>query len=127
MKKEKIEIEYLLYNASAPVLWNAIGTPLGMSEWFADVITVDGNMYTFTWEKNDQEAILQSQKHQSFIRFQWVEDEGLETYFELKIAINPITGDLSLFVTDFAEPKEKEDSILLWNQQIEQMKRKNGL
>jgi len=127
MKKEKFEIEYVLNNASVPVLWNAIGTPLGLSEWFADVITVDGNQYTFTWEKNDQEAILQSQKHQSFIRFQWVEDEGLETYFELKIAVNPITGDLSLFVTDFAEPKEKEDSILLWNQQIEQMKRKNGL
>ncbi len=127
MKKEKFEIEYVLNNASVPVLWNAIGTPLGLSEWFADVITVDGNQYTFTWEKNDQEAILQSQKHQSFIRFQWVEDEGLETFFELKIAVNPITGDLSLFVTDFAEPKEKEDSILLWNQQIEQMKRKNGL
>ena len=127
MKKEKIEIEYLLYNASAPVLWNAIGTPLGMSEWFADVITADGNMYTFTWEKHDQDAVLQSQKQQSFIRFQWVDDENTDYYFELKIAINPITGDLSLFVTDFAEPKEKEDSILLWNQQIEQMKRKNGL
>ena len=47
MKKKRFNIEYPLNNASLPVLWNSVGTPLGLSEWFADGVTVDGNEYTF--------------------------------------------------------------------------------
>lgn len=125
--KEKFEIEYGLKTASLPVLWNAVGTPLGLSEWFAEGITIDNNQYTFTWENHDQTANLLAVKTNSFIQFQWVEDEGSEVFFELRIAINPITSELSLFVTDFAPKNEIEDTILLWNHQIEQLKRKNGL
>jgi uncharacterized protein YndB with AHSA1/START domain len=127
MSKEKFEIEYLLKNVSLTVLWNAIGTPLGLSEWFADAITVNGNEYKFTWEKHDQIAKLVAIKPNTFIRFQWEEDTRTDAYFELTIAGNKLTGELALCVTDFAEPNEKADAILLWNQQIDQMKRKKGL
>jgi hypothetical protein len=127
MSKEKFEIEYLLKKVSLPVLWNAIGTPLGLSEWFADVITVNGDEFIFTWNQHDQTAQLVSIKTNDHIRFQWLEDIDSDMYFELRIAINKLTSELSLFVTDFSEPREKEDAILLWNHQIDQMKRKNGL
>ena len=58
MKKKKINIEYPLSNASLSVLWNSVGTPLGLSEWFADGVTVDGDEYTFCWEQYEQTAIL---------------------------------------------------------------------
>jgi len=38
-----------------------------------------------------------------------------------------ITGELTLIVTDFAEPAEVSDTILLWNKQIEQLRRKTGM
>ncbi|MDO9152396.1 MAG: START-like domain-containing protein, partial [Paludibacter sp.] len=40
MKKIKFEIEYTLKKGSLPILWNSISTPLGLSEWFSDGVTV---------------------------------------------------------------------------------------
>jgi len=34
---------------------------------------------------------------------------------------------LALIITDFAEPGDKEDSIMLWNKQIETLRRKTGM
>ncbi|MGB4415570.1 MAG: START-like domain-containing protein [Paludibacter sp.] len=127
MKKIKFNIEYPLNNASLSILWNSIGTPLGLSEWFADGVTVIDNEYIFCWEKHEQAAKLQQLKQHSFIRFQWNEDEGTDYYFELKMTVLEITGELTLIVTDFAEPAEVSDTILLWNKQIEQLRRKTGM
>ena len=127
MSKSLYTIEYLLNNVSPAVLWNSIGNPLGLSEWFADGVTVNGNEYTFSWEKNEQTAFLQQTKQNQFIRFQWEEDEGTDYYFELQIIIVPLTADVILMITDFAEESEKDDAILLWNKQIDELKRKTGM
>ena len=127
MSKSLYIIEYLLNNVSPAVLWNSIGNPLGLSEWFADGVTVNGNEYTFSWEKYEQTAFLQQTKQNQFIRFQWEEDEGTDYYFELQIIIVPLTADVILMITDFAEESEKDDAILLWNKQIDELKRKTGM
>lgn len=127
MSKSLFTIEYSLNNVSPAVLWNSIGNPLGLSEWFADGVTVNGNEHIFSWEKYEQTAFLQQTKQNQFIRFQWEEDEGTEYYFELQIIIVPLTTEVILMVTDFAEEDEKEDAILLWNKQIDELKRKTGM
>jgi hypothetical protein len=127
MKKIKFKIEYQLKSASINVLWNSIGTALGLAEWFADGVTVKDNEYIFSWEKNEQTAFLIQLKQNANICFQWEEDKATDYYFELKIDILEVTGDLALVITDFAEPSEKEDLILLWNQQIEVLRRKMGV
>ena len=108
-------------------MWNSIGTPLGLTEWFADGVTVSGNEYVFTWEKHEQTAILLQKKQNSFIKFCWEEDEGSESYFEISINVAELTGDSTIVVTDFAEPNEVDDAKLLWNQQIDVLKRKSGI
>jgi hypothetical protein len=127
MKRVKFSLEYPLKSASLNVLWNSISTPLGLAEWFAEGVTVKSNEYTFTWDEHDQTAFLIQSKQNSFIRFQWEEDVDSDFYFELKIVALEVTGDLALIVTDFAEPKEKEDLKLLWNKQIEVLRRKTGI
>lgn len=127
MQKIKFNIEFPLKNASLVVLWNSIGTPLGLSEWFADGVTVSENEYIFSWEKHEQTAILLHKKQNSYIRFCWSEDEGSEYYFEISINIVELTGDSTIVITDFAELNEVEDAKLLWNQQIEVLKRKSGI
>jgi uncharacterized protein YndB with AHSA1/START domain len=127
MKKTRFNIEYQLKAASPNVLWNSISTPLGLTEWFADGVTVNDNKFTFTWDENEQTAILIHSKPTVFVRFQWEEDFDSEYYFELKIATLELTGDLTLIITDFAEPGEKEDMILLWNKEIEVLRRKTGI
>ena len=45
-------------------------------------------------------------------------EEGEKTYFEFRILVDDLTGDVSLIITDFAEEDEVEESKLLWNSQI---------
>lgn len=127
MQKTEFSIEYPLYSSSSSVLWNSIGTPLGLSEWFADGVTVTENEFVFSWDGHEQTAVLQQIKPNSFIRFHWMDDENPDAFFELKIVTQPISGDLTLVITDFAEPSEKDDLILLWNKQIEELRRKTGM
>lgn len=128
MKKSKFKIEYELKSASVNVLWNSISTPLGLAEWFADGVTVNEETeYTFSWEQNEQTAHVIGAKTNESIRFQWEEDEGTDYYFELKIAVLEVTGELALIIYDFAEQGDKEDLILLWNKQIEVLRRKSGI
>ena len=39
-----------------------------------------------------------------------------------EIFFNELTKDVSLVITDFAEPDEIDDAIQLWNNQIEKLK-----
>lgn len=127
MEKELYTIEYQLNNASLHILWSMVGTALGLSEWFASGVTVEGDSYTFNWDESEQTAFLRQKKLNSFIRFQWEEDQDTDYYFELKISSVSITRDLTLTVTDFAEVDEIEDSIRLWNNQIEELCRRTGI
>lgn len=127
MSKERICLEYPIKNAPLPVLWTSIGTPLGLMEWFADGVTIIGDEYTFVWEKYEQTAKLLPSKVNSFIRFQWLEDTDTEAYFEIRIERQSISGQLSLLITDYVYPDEKDDIHLLWNKHIETLRRKIGI
>lgn len=127
MKKTKFNIEYQLKSASINILWNSISTPLGLSEWFADGVTVKGNEFTFAWDGNEQTALLLHTKPNCNVRFQWEEDLNTDVFFELKIATMEVTGNLALIITDFAIPSETADLTMLWNKQIEVLCRKTGI
>jgi hypothetical protein len=51
-----------------------------------------------------------------------MESEGDESYFEFKIQVDEITKDVSLIITDFAEEDEIEESKMLWENQIDELK-----
>lgn len=127
MKKKKFKIEYPLSNASSAILWNSIGTVHGLAEWFADEVNSDENNFFFKWDDFEQEANLLHFKPNSYIRFQWQEDKDTEAYFEMKIVTSELSNDLVLIITDFAEKSEEEDAILLWNKQVEKLKRTTGM
>jgi uncharacterized protein YndB with AHSA1/START domain len=124
----KYDLEYTL-NCSPKVLFSRLSTPEGLSEWFANEVKVEGNLFTFHWSKTESKAILASLKENKLVRFEWVDEEtDKETnYFEFKIIVHDITGDLALIITDFAEPDEKEDAIYLWDTQISDLKRLLGI
>lgn len=121
MKVEEYHIEYLFDKISMNSLWQKVGTALGLSEWFADEVVEDGDLLTFFWNGVEQRAHVVFRKVAS-IRFCW-EDAPMSTYFEFNITSDDLTGMTSLKVTDFAKSDEKEDAIMLWNTQIEKLRR----
>mgnify|MGYP003648390990 CR=1 FL=1 len=125
--KEKYELEFL-FKTSPKVLDNMITTPSGLSEWFADDVNIKDDIYTFFWDGSEEDARLITKKSNSKVKFRWLEDEedGSEAYFEIRYEVDPMTKMVLLIVTAFAEPSEMEDAQLLWQSQIEELKRTLG-
>lgn len=126
-EKERFELEFLL-KTSPKVLDNMISTPSGLSEWFAEDVNIKDEVYTFIWDGSEEEARLVNKKVNSRIKFQWIEDEedDLDTFFELRYEIDPMTKMVVLTVTDFADPDEVEESQRFWENQIGELKRTLG-
>lgn len=126
-KKEQFELEYVL-KTSPRVLDKLLSTPDGLSEWFADDVIVKDDMYTFHWDGSEEQARLISKKAGEYIKWQWLHDEEdeLETFFEMKYTIDPMTKVVILTVSDFAERTEKDEIVRLWESQISDLRRVIG-
>lgn len=123
----KYELEYTL-NCSLKVLFSRLSTPEGLSEWFADDVRLEGNSFVFNWNKSESKAKLTAMKENKLVRFEWIDLSDPESnFFEFRIEVHDITGDVALLITDFAEPDEKEDAIYLWDTQINDLKRALGI
>ncbi len=119
----KFELEYPI-KSSPKVVFPRLSTPEGLEEWFADNVTVSGDLFSFYWQKSETKAKLAALKENRLVRFEWPDrDEEESNYFEFRLNTDELTGDVSLIITDFAEPEEKEDSIYLWDTQITELKR----
>ena len=124
--KSKIVMEYTI-NSSPKVLYARLSTPGGLAEWFADDVNLKGNVFSFIWNGVEQKAVVIQKKENIYIRFQWIDEADKNTYFEFRINIDELTGDVALVVTDFVEEDETEDSIELWKTQINELKHTLGL
>jgi len=123
----KFELEYTI-KCSPKVLFSRLSTAEGLSEWFAENASVSGDTFTFMWGKSDARAQLVSIKENKLVKFEWLNEGYEETnYFEFRINVDELTGDVALIITDFAEPEEKEDSIYLWDSQVLELKHLLGI
>ena len=126
MSSNKFSIEYPI-NTSVKVLFQRISTISGLSEWFADNVNIQNNILTFFWENSSDKAKIIKKVKNKLIRFQWIDDHGTDEYFEFQIMVDEITKDIALIVIDFAEDEDdKEEAILLWNSQINDLKKLIG-
>lgn len=125
--KEKFELEYLL-KTSPRVLENMIGSPTGLSEWFADDVNANDDIYSFVWDGSVEEARLITHKMNTKIKFKWLadEEEDLDTYFEINYQVDSMTSMVALRIVDFSTAEDKEGAIMLWDQQINDLKRLLG-
>ncbi len=127
MERQKIHLQYSLNATSKTLLWNAISTPSGLEEWFADKVQSDDKTVIFTWGKTEtRTASIIGMRAYSFIRFRWQDGENEREYFEFKMTNSELTNDFTLEIIDFANADEVEDACDLWNSQVETLRRKCG-
>ncbi len=122
--KTKFELEFVI-QSSPQLLYQYLSTPSGLSEWFADNVNSRGEIFSFIWDGSEEQAKLIKRKSDEFVKFTWVDSED-DTYFELKIIVDEITQDVSLFITDFAEEDEVEEAKMLWENQVSSLKQVLG-
>jgi uncharacterized protein YndB with AHSA1/START domain len=123
--KIKFELEFPI-KASPQLLFQYIATPSGLSEWFADNVNSRGELFTFIWDDSEEQAKLITKKSSERIKFKWVDDEDSSSYFEIRIQVDGITKDVSLLVTDFADNDELDETKMLWENQISDLKQVLG-
>lgn len=124
MKKNKIHLEFLLNETAKHVLWMAISSGSGLENWFAEKVQVNGKMFTFKWDGNEERsAEMVASRVYSFIRFHWIDDEDSHYYFEIRMSQNDMTNSYVLEINDFASEDEAEDLKELWTSQVIKMRR----
>lgn len=121
-EKVKIELEFPV-KASPNMLFPFLSTPSGLAGWFCEDVNSRGEIFTFFWNDSEEAAKLLKKKADKFIQFRWITDEEDEDkyYFEFNIQVDDLTQDVSLIVTDFVEEDEKDEAIMLWESQINEL------
>ena len=125
--KEKFEIEFPI-QASPHMLYQYISSASGLCEWFADDVNSRGKSFSFLWDGSEEVADLISSKSDSFVKYRWMDDSDDQDkcFFEIRIVVDEITKDVSLMVTDFAYVDEVEETKMIWESQIADLKKLVG-
>ena len=125
-EKIKYEIEFTI-QASPQLIYQYISTPSGLSEWFSDNVNSRGELFTFIWDDSEEQAKLLSKKNGERVKFRWLngEDDAL-SYFEIRIQVDDITKDVSLMIVDFSDEDELDETKMLWENQISDLKQVLG-
>jgi uncharacterized protein YndB with AHSA1/START domain len=116
-EKKKFTIEYEI-KSSPRILFSFLNEPNGLTQWFADDVSIKDQVYTFTWDDEPQKAKLLLIKENKLVRFKWVDDEP-QCYFEMEIIQDELTNDVALSITDFAAEDAIAERKLIWDNQIE--------
>lgn len=118
--KKKIRMEFEV-KASPAMLYNYISSPSGLSQWFCSDVDIYNNFYKFKWDGDENIAELLKKTASKGIKFRWKESHPDE-YFEFEIQQDELTDDVALVVTDFVDLDEEKNTILLWENQVHELK-----
>lgn len=125
-KRQRIELEFPLH-CSANTLYNYISSPSGLSAWFADDVTVHGNNYVFRWDDGEElEAELLKNVNRKQVKFRWINGDQVNEILELIIHKDEVTDDLALIICDSVIPEEMEEIEMMWEAQVQNLKKHIG-
>ncbi len=133
MGKQKIDIEYPLAIKSPALIWEQISSAHGLERWFADHVTEEDGVFTFTWgepwtEQDIRQAHIVDILKFDHITLKWDEDEeDDEAFWEMRIAQSDLTHHLNLIITDFAEDDDADGLRILWESNLDRLHRASGL
>lgn len=121
MKRHQIRLEYI-FRASPAILVQFLTTPDCLVRWFCDKVDINGDVFTYHWEEDSDEAIMLAEVDDDALRFFWesLHEEG--EYLEFRITEAPITNETIMTITDFCDANEARDQQRYWDTQMEQLK-----
>jgi len=116
-EKKKFTIEYEI-KSSPRILYTFLNEPNGLTQWFADDVSVRDQIYTFTWDDEQQTAKLMAIKENKLVRFRWIDDDP-QYYFEMEVIQDELTNDVALSITDFATDETLSERKQIWDNQVQ--------
>jgi hypothetical protein len=129
MAKKKLFTADYEVHASIKMLYPYIQSASGLSEWFADNVTINNmdKTFTFIWDHEEHKARMTAHRTNHFVRFEFVpeneEDEKDPSYFELRLEFNELTQSVFLKVTDYSDFDDLRELNDLWNSLVELLRK----
>ena len=125
MDRVKFDMEFI-FRASPAILYTFITTPSCLVRWFCDEVDINGEMYSFFWEGNPEEAELIEDIEDERLRFKWLDADDEDEFLEISFERSPVTGETIVRLIDFCDEDEVDDSKQLWESQMENLRRETG-
>ncbi|WP_158827274.1 START-like domain-containing protein [Mucilaginibacter lacusdianchii] len=116
-EKKKFHLEYEI-KSSPRILYSFLSESNGLTQWFADKVNVRDQVYTFTWDDEEQKAKLLLMKENKLVRFKWLDDDP-QCYFEMEIVQDELTNDVALSITDFATEDIISERKQIWDNSVD--------
>lgn len=118
-------------HASVKMLYPYIQTAGGLSEWFADNVTISPEkVFRFVWDNETHLAKMASYRLNHFCRFEFVpesdEDRTDPSWFELRLEINELTQTTFIKVLDYSDFDDMEELQDLWGGLVENLRKVVG-
>jgi uncharacterized protein YndB with AHSA1/START domain len=126
MIKNKFIADYQI-NASKKIVFNYLSTASGLSEWFADDVTINEDKnYIFYFDNENHHARLVALRTNMHVKFEFydpaVENEEDHSYIEFKLDENELTQTLYIKVIDYSDVYDDDESVAIWEGLISQLK-----
>jgi hypothetical protein len=125
MGRAKLQLEFL-FKASPNILYSFLTTPACIVRWFCDKAEVDEHQITFSWNGNEEVALILMDHEEEVLRLRLAYTYYDNEYLEFKISESPVTGETILELTDFCDDSELKDTKQYWNQQIKNLQKECG-
>lgn len=124
-EKKSFVIEYQI-KSSPRILFGFLSVATSLSEWFADQVEVQNDLFTFTWDGYAESARLLNKKDPECVEFVWEDGEREGCCFEMRVKVDDLTGDVALLIRDECPPDEEEEIRRLWDASVARLMKAVG-
>lgn len=120
MSRVKIEMEFI-FKCSPSIMYKFLTAPECLVLWFSDGVDITEDVYIFSWEGSEEEAMLIDDIEEERLRFKFDSSEEDE-YLEFRMYKSDITQQTILEITDFCDKGEEQEQMDLWSSQISELR-----
>ncbi len=124
MERVKIDMEFIL-RASPAILYTFLTTPECLIRWFCDEVDIQDDVYTFTWQGDDELAEMVDDLEEERVRFVFEDGEDDE-YLEFRMYKSAVTNETVMEITDFSDKGEENEQREYWENLITVLKKETG-
>jgi uncharacterized protein YndB with AHSA1/START domain len=123
MSKRKFETEYEL-NASRRMLYPYFNTASGLTQWFADNVTIDeDHVFHFYWDEEEYKAKMVAQRLNNFVKFEFLPDGSPEpSYIEFNLQENELTQSTFIQIIEYSDIEDQDEQMEIWTNLLSNLK-----
>jgi len=126
MERVSFRLEFIL-RTSPNIVYKFLTTPSCLIRWFCDKVDIEADVYTYSWDGEEEIATLIDDFEEELLRFQWEEAESDKEFLEFHMKISDVTRETVFEIVDWCDADEVDDQKQLWTSQIDAMKKAMGI